>query len=282
MVLPLATELNRHRRFCYVLLMASIRLVCWNQDLARERAHVLRDAGFTVDASPLSTSGLIGHFRSKSPAAVLIDLDRLPSHGREVAIVLRNSKSTRYIPIVFAGGLAEKVDRVRRELPDAGFTDWKGVGTALKKALKRALVAPVQPVAHMQRYARASLVKKLGLKPGMKVAVLAASDDFEEKLGELPEGVDLQPKVTRETTLAIWFVRSRKELDAGLEYLIARLPQRGGVWIVHPKQTSRYRVDFNQRDVMATGFAAGLAVSKVCAVDADWSGLMFRRKKPAR
>ena len=99
--------------------MASIRLVCWNQDLARERARLLHEAGISVDASPLGTSGLIGHFLQRSPSAVLIDLDRLPSHGREVAIVLRNSKSTRYIPIVFAGGLAEKVDRVRRELPDA-------------------------------------------------------------------------------------------------------------------------------------------------------------------
>jgi hypothetical protein len=79
--------------------------------------------------------------------------------------------------------------------------------------------------------------------------------------------------------LAVWFVRSRRELGADLEYLIARLPERGGLWIVHPKQTGCYRVDFNQRDVMATGIAAGLAVCKVCAVDADWSGLMFRRKK---
>jgi hypothetical protein len=212
---------------------------------------------------------------------VLIDLDRLPSHGREVAIVLRNSKSTRYIPIVFAGGLAEKVERMRRELPDAVFTDWKKVVTALKKAMKAAPVEPVQPVAHMQRYAGSSLVKKLGIKPDIKVTVLAAPDDFEGKLGELPEGVEFQPTVTRETALAIWFVRSRRELGAELEYLVARLPERGGVWVVHPKQAGRYRVDFNQRDVVAAGFAAGLAICKVCAVDADWSGLMFRRKKSA-
>jgi CheY-like chemotaxis protein len=172
--------------------MASIRLVCWNQDLARERARVLRDAGISVDASPLEISGLIGHFRKISPAAVLIDLDRLPSHGREVAIVLRNSKSTRYIPIVFAGGLAEKVDRVRRELPDAVFTDWKKVATAVKKAMKRGPAEPVQPLAHMQRYARSSLVKKFGFKPGMKVAVLAAPDNVEENLGDFPEVEETQ------------------------------------------------------------------------------------------
>ncbi len=168
---------------------------------------------------------------------------------------------------------------MRRELPDASFTDWKCATAALNKALKKRLAAPVQPVAHMQRYAGSSLIKKLGLKPGMKVAVLAAPEDFQEKLGEMPEGVELRPKVTRATELAIWFVRSRMELAADLEFLIARLTEGGGIWIVHPKQAGRHRVDFNQRDVMAMGLAAGLAVSKVCAVDADWSGLMFRRKK---
>src|SRR4029077_21144480 len=132
--------------------MPLIRLICWNRDLTRERANALRGSGFTVNASPLGISGLIGHFRKVSPAVVLIDLDRLPSHGREVAIVLRNSKSTRYLPIVFAGGLAEKVERVRSELPDAIFTNGKKVVTALKKAMKHVPAEPVQPLAYMQRY----------------------------------------------------------------------------------------------------------------------------------
>src|SRR5712691_11079382 len=102
--------------------MPVVRLVCWKEDLARERARVLQQAGVPVDASPLNTGGLIGHFRANPAAAVLIDLDRLPSHGREVAVALRNSKSTRHIPIVFAGGVEEKVERIRKELPDAQFT----------------------------------------------------------------------------------------------------------------------------------------------------------------
>jgi hypothetical protein len=134
----------------------------------------------------------------------------------------------------------------------------------------------------MQRYAGSSLVKKLGFKPNMKIALLGASEDFGEKLGELPEGVEIQTRMTRQTELAIWFVRSRRELEAEMEYLGVRLPDGGSVWIVHPKQTSRYRVDFNQNDVRDAGLAAGLVDYKVCAVDADWSGLKFTRKRPAR
>ena len=261
--------------------MPLVRLVCWNQDLARERARVIEEAGFHVDASPLDPGGLIGYFRASMPAAVLIDLDRLPSHGREVAVALRNSKVTRHVPIVFAGGQEEKVQRIRQELPDAQFTGWNGVARALKKALRGAPAEPVQPVTHMQRYAGSSLVKKLGFTPRTKAVLLGAPEDFAEKLGELPEGVEIQTRLGRQTKLAIWFVRSRYELELETELLSARLPVGSSVWIVHPKQTGRYKVDFNQNDVRAAGLAAGLVDYKVCAVDADWSGLKFTHTKAA-
>jgi CheY-like chemotaxis protein len=262
--------------------MPLVRLVCWKQDLALERARLVEEAGFHVDASPLDPGGLIGHFRANLPAAVLIDLERLPSHGREVAVALRNSKTTRHIPIVFAGGLEEKVERVRKELPDAQFTGWNGVARALKKALRNAPSEPVQPPTHMERWAGSSLVKKLGFAPNMKAALLGAPEDFAEKLGELPEGIEIQTRLTSQTKLAIWFVRSRRELESGTELVSARLPMGSSVWIVHPKQAGRYRVDFNQNDVRAAGLAAGLVDYKVCAVDADWSGLKFTRRTAMR
>ncbi len=262
--------------------MPLVRLVCWKQDLAHERARAIEEAGFRVDASPLNPGSLIGHLRANLPAAVLIDLDRLPSHGREVAVALRNSKTTRHIPIVFAGGLEEKVERIRKELPDAQFSGWNGIARALKKALRNAPSEPVQPPTHMERWAGSSLVKKLGFAPNMKAALLGAPDDFAENLAELPEAVELQTRLTSQTKLAIWFVRSRQELEAETELLSVRLPTGSSVWIVHPKQSGRCRVDFNQNDVRAAGLAAGLVDYKVCAVDADWSGLKFTHKKPSR
>ena len=63
-------------------------LIHWNQDEARERAQLIEAAGYRVDASPFS-SGSLRHLRDNPPAAVVIDLSRLPSHGREVAMALR-------------------------------------------------------------------------------------------------------------------------------------------------------------------------------------------------
>jgi hypothetical protein len=51
------------------------------------------------------------------------------------------------------------------------------------------------------------------------------------------------------------------------------------VWIIHPKQAGRIKVDFNQNDVRALGLARRWVDFKVCAVDADWSGLAFARRK---
>jgi hypothetical protein len=258
--------------------MPIVRLVSWNPEAAREHARVLKKAGFTVDASVLRTSGLIGQFRDHPPAVILIDLDRLPSHGRAVAIVVHSGKSTWHIPIVFAGGLEEKVKTAREQAPWAIFTDWPEAPAALKRALKKPVV-PVPAKSYMAHYAGSSLVKKLGFKPNMRAALLGAPEGFEDQLGELPEGVEFETKISPKTGMAIWFVRSLRELAAETEYLSARLPAGASVWIVYPKQTSRFKVDFTQYDVRAAGLAAGLVDYKICAVDSDWTGLKFARKK---
>jgi hypothetical protein len=253
--------------------MPAIRLVSWNQDLARERKRLLEKAGFTVDASPLPTSRLIGHFRDLSPAAILIDLDQRPSHGRAVGTFLRSSKSTCRMPIVFAGGPEEKVERIRHELPDALFTDWKNVERVLRSAMKNPVLEPIRTAPYMEQFAGASLEKKLGLKPAMKVALLGAPEDFEL------DGVDVHARLTDQTKLIIWFVRSLREVEGATELVSAQMPEGASAWIIYPKQTSRYRVDFSLKDVRAAAFAVGLVDYKVCSVDADWTGLKFARKK---
>jgi hypothetical protein len=258
--------------------MPIVRLVSWDPRAARERARILKKAGFTVDASVLRPSGLIGQFRDNPPGAILIDLDRLPSHGRAVAIVVRGGKSTRHIPIVFAGGEETKVKTAREQAPWGIFTDWPGAAAALKKALKQPAPAD-SGESYMQHYVGSSLVKKLGFKPDMRAALLGAPEDFVDRLGELPEKVEFETKMSPQTKMAIWFVRSLRELAEETEYLSARLPEGVSLWIVYPKQTGRFKVDFTQYDVRAMGLAAGLVDYKICAVDSDWTGLKFARKK---
>jgi hypothetical protein len=258
--------------------MRLLRLVTWDREHAREKARLLEKARFKVNVLPCPTKQIASHFRDLAPAAILIDLDRLPSHGRAVGVILRTTKMTRHIPLVFVGGEPEKTERARRDMPDAGFTDWKKAPAAIRPFLAAVPMNPIQPPAYMDQFAGSSLVKKLGFKAGMKVAMVAAPDGFEEQLRDLPESVEIGVKLGRETALAIWFVRSRAELETEIDFMSVRLPQGCSLWIVHPKQTGRFKADFNQNDVRRVALLAGLVDYKVCSVDSDWTGLKFARK----
>jgi hypothetical protein len=257
--------------------MLKVRLISWNETARDTHASVLKAAKIPTDASPFQHGKLITKLRDS--LAVLIDLDRQPSHGHAIAVLMRSSKSACYVPIVFAGGVKEKVDKIRREFPDASYTAWSGVVPALKKALSHPPAVTVRPMSHMERYLGSTLTKKLGFKPNTKTALLNAPEGFEEQLGELPDGAELATKVTAQTKMTLWFVRSHQELAGEIDYLSARLPQGSSLWIVYPKQTSRFKVDFTQFDVRASGLAAGWVDYKICAVDSDWTGLKFARKK---
>ena len=85
--------------------MATIRLLSWGEDAAQKAASLKR-RGSTVDATPLvRISAVVGEMARLNPALVLLDLDKRPSRAREIALMLRASKSARHIPALFAGGL---------------------------------------------------------------------------------------------------------------------------------------------------------------------------------
>jgi hypothetical protein len=256
-----------------------LRLVCTDVEAAAGRVRLLEKAGYEVHAGPSPTKQIGGHFRDLAPAVIVIDMDRLPSHGRAVAVVLRTTKSTRHFPIVFAGGQPEKVARARADMPDACFTAWKSVARAIAEFLQNPPANPIEPPGYMDQFAGSSTIKKLGFKAGMRIGMLGEPEGFVEQLGELPLDVEFSSNVDRKTQLALWFVRSHGELESEVAFMAARLPDGCSIWIVHPKQTSRIRSDFNQNDVRNAALLVGLVDYKVCSVDADWSGLKFARKK---
>lgn len=232
-----------------------------------------------VDHSRLNTSRVISTIKENPPAAIVIDLDRLPSHGRAVATALRNSPSTRRIPLVFAGGTEEKVAIARQELPDAVFAAWKSVIPAIRKGLKTPPVNPVQPPDLMARYAGTALARKLGLTAASPCALISAPEGFAETIDGLPEDFAFQPKISRDTRLIIWFVRGAAEMALAAERASLHMPEGASIWIVYPKRSGRLRSDLGEPDVRQTGLESGLVDYKICAVDGDWSGMKFARRK---
>ncbi len=242
-----------------------VRLVHWNELEGKKRAAVLRAAGYAVDRSPVDRDALKA-LAGRPPDAVVIDLTRAPSQGRDLGIFLRKQKSTRAIPLVFVGGEPGKVERVRELLPDATFTTWARVGGSLRKAVAARPAALVVPASTFDAYAG--------------IALVGAPDGFENTLGTLPEDAMVRRGARGRPDLAIWFVRSRKELDGRIERMKA-FEWRGALWIVWPKKTSGVASDLSQKIVRETGLAAGIVDYKVCSVDGTWSGLKFARRRPA-
>jgi len=164
-------------------------------------------------------------------------------------------------------------------LPDAVYTPWAAIAASIRRAVKCAPAQPVKPRPLVERYESSGLVRKLGLKPGMICALLQAPEGFEECIDDLPEALEFQPKLAANTTLAIWFVRTRAEMEFAADRASLRLPQGASLWIVYPKQSGRYPADFTLTDVRAAALSVGMVDYKICAVDDDWTGLKFARRK---
>jgi hypothetical protein len=258
--------------------MMRIHLFHWNAAEAEERAMRLRAAGYAVDSRPLVGPGLRA-LRQAPPDAAVIDLSRLPSHGREVGVFLRHQAATRHVPIVYVGGEPEKVARVQGVLPDAVYTSWEHIRGALRQAIAHPPAAPVAPRSLFAVYAGVPLAQKLGIRPGWEVFLMGAPKGFADLLDPLPEGARLIRQTRKPRDIILWFIRYQKDLDSRLERVIPLMGE-GGLWILWPKKGASIPSDLTQVSVRRTGLAAGLVDYKVCAVDATWTGLRFTRRKP--
>jgi CheY-like chemotaxis protein len=255
-----------------------IRLVHWKAEEVPERAARLEAAGFEVDGEVPGTSIGIKRLRENPPAAFVIDLGRLPSHGREVAYALRQSKALRPIPIVFVAGAAEKVEAIGAELPDAVYTGWDDVGGALRAAIAEPPPDPVVPTSDSGPGSGRPLARKLGIKPGSTVALIDAPDGAEALLAPLPDGVTLRRGNRGSRAMTIWFATSRQALERRFE-AVARAVGEGTLWMAWPKGSSGVETDLSEDAVRDVALPAGMVDTKVCAIDETWSGLRLTRRR---
>ncbi|HEX8029483.1 MAG TPA: hypothetical protein VF491_13510 [Vicinamibacterales bacterium] len=255
--------------------MKTVRLIHWHEDEGLERRKQLEAFGFAAAFDfGEGLAAVLRELRASPPDAVVIDLTRLPSHGRELARTLRGSKSTRHVALVFVGGEPEKIKTTKALLPDATYATWGRAKAAIEKAIARPVKNPVNPGDLMSGR---PLAAKLGIKPGFAVALLASPKGFADTLKPLPSKVTFSARPDPNADIFLCFARSLRELHAHLLSL-ARV-DRQTVWLLWPKKASGVTSDLDGNVVRTTGLAAGWVDYKVCSVDATWSGLAFKRKK---
>jgi hypothetical protein len=121
-------------------------------------------------------------------------------------------------------------------------------------------------------YSGTPLPKKLGIKPGQRICFVHAPDAFAAALGALPEGVE-RVEDGSGLDLVVFFTASADELRARFGSLAASLAPAGMLWIAWPKKASGVATDLTENVVREIALAGGMVDTKVCAIDATWSGL---------
>ncbi|HMB89760.1 MAG TPA: hypothetical protein VKP65_02870 [Rhodothermales bacterium] len=124
-------------------------------------------------------------------------------------------------------------------------------------------------------YSGTPLLKKLGLKAGMRAAFVDAPPHYADLLGALPEGTILLETPDGEMDFIHFFALTQEDLETRFTDLKRHLAPTGMLWISWPKKASSIETDLSSNLVRSTGLAGGLVDVKVCAVDADWSALKF-------
>jgi hypothetical protein len=224
----------------------------------------LRDRG--LQAEPYLSLGSKGfrEIRANPPDVILIDLIRLPSYGKAIGALLRESKALCTIPLVFIAGDPQKTAAVKRILPDAIYAPWLDVPAAVQRALELPAKPPKLP-----RSSGRSVAQKLGIEANSSLALLNSPGDFAL---DLPEGVRTAKRPADADVVLLW-ARNEAVLDRELPAIVKLMGKGRRVWLLWPKRTSGVETNLTMPRVREVVIAYGLIDYKVCAVDATWSGM---------
>lgn len=127
-------------------------------------------------------------------------------------------------------------------------------------------------------YSQRSLVDKLGIKPGTRIALINAPRGYRTTLGKLPPGVAVTSAPRGTLQMIQFFTVDRTTLERRLPQLLRALAPNGALWISWPKRASGVPSDMTEDVVRAVALPTGLVDVKVAAVDEVWSGLKLVRR----
>ena len=139
-------------------------------------------------------------------------------------------------------------------------------------------IASKNPPPAATGYSGKPVWRKLGLKPGLRVRLVHAPDDYFSLCGFDAAQVALVARKTGSSDITHVFATKRTQLERELPGLIASLADKGVLWISWPKKSAKIATDVTEDTLREIVLPLGLVDVKVCAVDAIWSALKFVRR----
>jgi hypothetical protein len=119
-------------------------------------------------------------------------------------------------------------------------------------------------------YPAASQARKLGLKPGHRVALDEPPAGWQ--LREPPDGLR-GPDPDGAADVIVAFFRAGAEIPGRLPALARRIFPAGALWAAWPRRAAGHHSDITDNLVREHALGHGLVDVKVAAIDEDWSGL---------
>lgn len=132
----------------------------------------------------------------------------------------------------------------------------------------------------MAGYSGSPLYRKLGIKPGDVVGVLAAPPGW--VIEGLPDGVVLRSRAQGPLDVVVAFFEERVKIERRLPALIRALRPDGSLWIAWPRRAAGHLSDISDNVLRELILPTGLVDTKVAALDEHWSGLRFVWRRELR
>lgn len=128
------------------------------------------------------------------------------------------------------------------------------------------------------------LARKLGIKPGMTMAVVNPPFPYAETLGLDAAPVEVSAGSPLPVGLVFLhiFTPFRDELDRRLTEARAGIAPDGMIWVSWPKKASKLYSEVTEDTVREICLPMGLVDTKVCAVNEVWSALKLVLRKELR
>jgi len=121
-----------------------------------------------------------------------------------------------------------------------------------------------------------SIVKKLGLKSGMRALVLGAPSGYMDSLAPLPDEVAVAESLGSAHEFVQFFATKKSEITKSAKKLLQSAAPGAVVWVTYPKKTSSVDSDLSREEVWAAMEGTGWRPVSQIAIDDVWSALRFR------
>jgi hypothetical protein len=119
-----------------------------------------------------------------------------------------------------------------------------------------------------------TIADKMYLKNAKSMAVLNAAA-HPRIVEQFPQ--DLIAEGDAPADVVLMFALNRSQLEELLPQAIARLGEKGSLWIAYLKQTASKATDINRDSISAYAKENGITGVAMISIDNDWSALRLKR-----